>query len=253
VSGLHPVEHLFARLEEKFTSYPPGVVRVPKVIPGTAFFPGGYGLWGTEAGEPLPPLPKGGVMVLGHNFDSEAGFANSLKNGGENLKGATWRPLLLLLELVGIPKERCFFTNFYMGLIQGSNPLGEFPGARDADFIRRCQRFLALQMSIVQPKLILTLGKEILKAVAALSPDLKSWAAAESLGMLDQHNNALVYPSIFAGVPHAVAVVALTHPALRHLNIGRRRYKTFVGNVAEQAMLKDALDKIGMLTQWEKP
>ncbi len=242
---LHPVEYLFARLEEEFTSYPPGVLRVPKVIPGTAFFPGGYGLWGTEAGKPLPPMPKGGVMVLGHNFASEEGFSSSFAHLGENLKGPTWRPLLLLLELAGIPKERCFFTNFYMGLIQGSNALGRFPGARGADFVRRCQKFLILQITIVQPKLLLTLGKEILKAVAALSPDLKSWSAAENLEMLDQQNNAFVYPATFANVPHSVAVVALTHPALRHLNIGRRRYKSLVGNEAERAMIKDALGKVG--------
>ena len=58
--------------------------------------------------------------------------------------------------------------------------------------------------------------------------------------MLDRGKRALVYPANFPGVPHSVAVVALTHPAFRHLNVPRRRYKTFSRDTAEQAMLKDA-------------
>ena len=243
---LHPVDYLFSRLEAEFVSYPPGVVRVPKLIPGTAFFPGGYGLWGAGPEKPLPPMPTGCVMVLGHNFDSEKGFSHSLERRGENLKGPTWGNLLRLLELGGIPKERCFFTNFYMGLFQGANSVGRFPGARDSHFVQQCQIFLGEQMRVVKPRLLLTLGKEILRPVAALSSDLGSWSEMESLEMLDRGKRALVYPATFPGVPHSVAVVALTHPAFRHLNVPRRRYKTLSGDAAEQAMLKDALDKISM-------
>ena len=61
--------------------YPAGVVAVPQPIPGTAFFPGGYGLWRPDASEPLPPFPKRGVMVLGHDFDSQSGYRESLARG----------------------------------------------------------------------------------------------------------------------------------------------------------------------------
>ena len=36
-----------------------------------------------------PAESVGGVMVVGHNFDSEAGFAYSFNRGGENLQGPT--------------------------------------------------------------------------------------------------------------------------------------------------------------------
>ncbi len=72
-------------------------------------------------------MPVGGVMVLGHDFYSEAGFRRFAKRG-ESTKGPTWRNLLALLARVGIGPERCFFTNAYMGLRAGSRNTGRFPG-----------------------------------------------------------------------------------------------------------------------------
>jgi hypothetical protein len=74
---MHPVERLFALLAT-FGPYPKGVVQMNGRIGGTAFFPGGAGLWNTRPGEPLPPMPMGGVMVLGHSFDCETSFIASL-------------------------------------------------------------------------------------------------------------------------------------------------------------------------------
>ena len=58
--------------------YPKGVVPVPERLPGTAFFPGAAGLWAFDPDAPLPPMPVGGVMVLGHDFYSEAGYRRFL-------------------------------------------------------------------------------------------------------------------------------------------------------------------------------
>ena len=69
-SERHPVEYLFDRLQN--ISYPDGLDLVPAKISGTAFFPGGYGLW-REEGRPLPPMPCGKVMVLGQDFGKKEG------------------------------------------------------------------------------------------------------------------------------------------------------------------------------------
>ena len=61
--GQHRVEYLFGRLKD--IDYPDGVVPVPEKISGTAFFPGGYGLWREERCGCLPPMPRGGMMVSG--------------------------------------------------------------------------------------------------------------------------------------------------------------------------------------------
>src|SRR3954451_23113481 len=129
MSEQHSVEGLF-EMVNRFGDYPAGVVPMSGRISGTAFFPGGSGLWATHAGQPLPPMPIGGVLVLGHNFDSEAGFADSLARGIERINGPTWGTLRKLFERAGIPMERCFFTNVFMGLKAGAKATGAFPCAR---------------------------------------------------------------------------------------------------------------------------
>ena len=58
----HPVEDLFSELQ--YFWYPPEVTRIQEILPKTAFFPGGYGLWNTAVGKDLPTWPEKGIMVL---------------------------------------------------------------------------------------------------------------------------------------------------------------------------------------------
>ncbi|MGZ3665075.1 MAG: uracil-DNA glycosylase family protein [Ktedonobacterales bacterium] len=248
MSEEHPIEHLFMLLDQVVAPYPAGVVPLWARIGGTAFFPGGAGLWGTVPHQPLPPMPIGGVMVLGHNFDCETGFAASLHRDGENLNGPTWRTICSVLRQAGIALEQCFFTNAYMGLKAGSEPIGTFPGARDGDFVRRCQRFLTEQIRLQQPRLLLTLGKEVPPVLAPLAPELRlAWMGLRTLQEVDARGVALVDSAGFPGVQQVTAVVALTHPANRAPNVRRRRYNGLEGDAAEQALLQDALMRVGPL------
>jgi uracil-DNA glycosylase len=240
-NDFHAVHYLFA-LHDQFGSYPNGVIRISIRILGTAFFPGGYGLWNTQPGVPLPQMPVGGVMVIGHNFDSEAGFERSFSHAGENLKGSTWRNLLAFLEQVEILPEWCFFTNAYVGLQSGDHAIGPFPGERNPEFVCWCQNFLLEQVKLMQPRLILTLGAYVPSFLAPLSPELRHvWLGMKRLTTLDEQEAALVYPSTFADLLCPRAVVALTHPAYRHVNVKYRRYGNLKGEDAEQALVKDAL------------
>lgn len=235
----HPVERLFAALPV-VEPYPPGVVCVPNRLPGLAFFPGGAGLWGAAPGRALPPMPVGGVLILGHNFHCEAGFAQFLARGYESERGPTWRPLLDLLARVGIPKESCFFSNVYMGLKAGDKPTGVFPGSRDSAFVARCRAFLACQLAMMQPRLILTLGKYAPPVLTPLAPALDAaWSGALTLGEIDTRKAAVVRDVSFPEVTHRVSVVALCHPAQRPPNVARRRYRGYIGDAAEVAMLRD--------------
>jgi hypothetical protein len=247
----HPIDQLFDQLAD-VGPYPPGVLPTTARIPGTAFFPGGTGLWGTQPGQPLPLMPLGGVMVLGHNFDSAASYAQSLARGSEHINGPSWRPLLTLLRACAIDPSRCFFTNAYMGLkADTASPIGKFPGAAAADFVRRCQTFLLEQLRMQQPRLVLTLGKEVPPVLAPLAPELsRTWSGALTLQELDRRAVALVYPVHFPGILHATAVAAVTHPANRTPNVARRHYtdwmgKDWVGDAAERAILHDALACVG--------
>ena len=238
-SGQHPVEHLFDVLSG--FSYPDGVVPVPKRISGTAFFPGGSGLWREEPRAPLPPMPIGKVMVLGNYFDTEDGYRKSRQNGDE-LHTPTWNNLLPLLGSAGIRREQCFFTNAYMGLSVGDRNTGPSPGARDPEFKRRCESFLIEQIAVQKPRLILTLGRFVPAFIAALSPGLAAWRRCASFSELDDSGPLKQDVQFDGAVDLATVVVALVHPSLRKGNVWRRRYQEWTGNDAELAMLKKAVE-----------
>ena len=72
----HVLEQLFESMRLLVRSYHPEVRKtgtsVPELVHGTAFFPGGCGLWrGNESFGRLPDLfPDAPVMFIAHNFDS---------------------------------------------------------------------------------------------------------------------------------------------------------------------------------------
>lgn len=236
---MHPAEALWTR-HKKTGPYPAGVIAVPEPIPGIAFFPGGFGLWRPDIQCPLPPFPVGGVMVLGHDFHSEAGYRASLARGREAETQPTWRHLRALLSKAGIPVERCFFTNVYMGLRQGEATTGPFPGATDAAFVARCSRFLLEQLDAQRPALILALGINVPPILGSLSDDLVDWTTGRGLKHLDEVGPVRHRVS-FSGVTGLQSsVVALTHPSLRPASVRHRRYKGESGDRVELFMLRDA-------------
>ncbi|MGI8741770.1 MAG: hypothetical protein ACR2NN_04205 [Bryobacteraceae bacterium] len=81
------VDRLFTKMNELIDpkAYPPHVVPIKERIKGTAFFPGGSGLYLKGRELHGARFPFGGVMVLGHNFDAEIGFKKSYDNGEEDL------------------------------------------------------------------------------------------------------------------------------------------------------------------------
>ena len=244
----HPVEVLFAAMAD-VAPYPAGVLPVDGRIPGTAFFPGGAGLWGAASDRALPPMPIGGIMVLGHDFHSAKAFHDSLRQGTEVPERPrdgyrvprTWVELRKLFAEVGIPLERCFFTNAYMGLRAGEANTGRFPGSRDPDFVKRCQSFFLRQVRAQQPSIILALGVWTPAFLAPLSPQLGHWSGKRTMRELDQAG-PLVRSVIFDGnVGSSSTVAILTHPSLRGSNVGRREYLHHRRHAAEVAMLRAVL------------
>lgn len=243
--AIHPVETLFASLTD-VAPYPAGMLPVPGRIPGVSFFPGGAGLWGAAAGRPWPPMPVGGVLIVGQDFDCESGARWSLANSAEDLSGPTWRNLLRTLGDAGIAPEECFFTNALMGVREGDAPTGPSPGWKDAAFVGRCQRFFAVQLAAVRPRLIVTLGAESRGFVAALAPELAPWRGSPTLTAIDLAGDALIHAaSLDAGGPFTATVAALTHPCYAHANVRLRRYARLAGREAETALLLDALAAAG--------
>lgn len=218
---MHPVERLWRCVEGLPADwYPAGVVPLPGHVPGTAFFSPGAGLYrNTDA--PLPDFPVGGVMFIGHNLDAEGPYrrrlADGVPHGNPRRPMATWRNLYRLLDGAGIERAGCFFTNAYVGLIAGDKPTGAFPGARDQRFTRWCRDFLAEQVEMMQPRVVVTLGRP----------------AAQFLGLADGIGLTRIAKRDFA-------TAALAHPSMHPANVRTRTHGGQTGVAAEIALLRDA-------------
>jgi uracil-DNA glycosylase len=184
-------------------------------------------------------FPFGGVMVLGHNFDSEAGFNKSFAAGKEQLKTGTWGPLLKLLEAVPIPLGQCFFTNAFMGLCEGRDNKS-YQGRSDRAFRAACLSFLKFQIELQRPRFILTLGLHVPPLLAYASSDLMAWKGKSKARNCDPklHLKDLDATPIFNaarfelddGSVHPAVVTAIAHPSDRR-NGARRTLKEFDGEL----------------------
>lgn len=249
-----PIEYLFNARKKVAPDQSEKVAPVKKMLPGTAFFPGGSGLWlghssSSKTVSNKPSMPKKKIMVLGNDFGLKAGYENAFDYPYENLKSPTWRNLLELLHHAGIKPKNCFFTNAYMGLRITGKRTGQSPGAADPEFVERCESFfLDKQIPVQKPRLILVLGTEARRFITPLSSDLKPWKKWQSFEKLDAHGFSFIEEVNFknsAGQPTTVA--ALVHPSAQWTSTFKnRRYRGANGEKAELKMLKRALEKSGL-------
>lgn len=199
--------------------YPPGVLRVPEPIGGTAFFPGGLGLW-LEQDYALQPFPKN-FMVVGQDFNTFATYERVRTAGSEVDSSPTWRNISRIFPMLDVPLKDCFFTNVYMGLRAVGPEIGRFPGAKDRRYAARCVTFFRRQLEVVRPKIILTLGLEPLRF---LGHGVFGFRPPGTMSRCDQ-----IYLSL--AVAHGeVALVALTHPSLYFVNVRHRRFGALRGD-----------------------
>ena len=235
------IEDLWKR-HQTVAPYPAGCLPVPEPIAGTAFFPGGFGLWNPEKKAPPPRLPVAGVMVLGHDFHSEAGYRASLAAGAEPDTQPTWRSLLGWLAEAEIEPATCFFTNVYMGLREGAATTGRFPGASDTAFVERCRRFLREQLEAQRPRLVLTLGVWVPRLLAPLGgAALEPWLEATTFATIDGSAGTGALRRdvpLFSGGTCTVA--ALSHPSFWPRSAATRRYRDESGHEAHGSLLRDA-------------
>jgi uracil-DNA glycosylase len=227
------------RLVKRVAPYPPGIVPVKQLIAGTAFFPGGNGLWSAQNDGCFADFPFGGIMILGHDFGTLDSQRKSLELGHER-ECSTWKNMMPFLESAGVSLSDCFFTNFYMGLRESTQITGKFPGANDSAFVQRCQNFLSRQIQFQKPRAILMLGTWVPSLLAPLSRELAPWLKAKSFSRIDQAGGLITHCR-FLGVAHPVNVAALTHPSFRGSNVHRRRYGSKTGDAAELAIVKKAI------------
>jgi hypothetical protein len=143
----------------------PGVLRLGCEIPNyPSFFPGGRGYKGRS-------FPQAPIMLIGHNFDTEAGFRRSVARGSEDhLKMKTWVNMKeSFLPTARLSEDECFFTNFYLGAIVHPAPKpGEGQKTKNTGTFKctpqyraSCVKALRIQVEVVRPKVVALLGGNV--------------------------------------------------------------------------------------------
>ena len=182
-------------------------------------------------------------MVLGQDFGKRRDHKKALRVGHE-LDTPTWRNLRQLLKGASIPPQDCFFTNAYMGLRTNESSTGPSPGTRDERFRQQCRSFLAEQIAVQAPKLILVLGLEPADLIASVSSDLAAWRKKHAAWVWNDLYAAgrLKHADFSQGPARRVTVVALLHPSGYNLgnNLACRRYREHTGMDAEVELLREA-------------
>jgi ribosomal-protein-alanine N-acetyltransferase len=238
-------ETLFSKINI-VAPYPNSVKPIEKMLNMTAFFPGGRGLWAEEYSNDFPS-----ILILGQDFSKVEEYNAMLKNNKTDLQCSTWKNLIKLFEEANIDLKKCFYSNVFMGLRDGvTKNTGEFTGFKDKEFVKRNLKFLAIQIEIIKPSLIVTLGRYAAEMLSRIADSgLESWANWRAL--LDEN---IGFKDNVSFHDHICRCVALTHASLRHLNVGRRVYINqngkFYGNSAELHMLKDALVEAELINHY---
>lgn len=143
-------------------AYPDALVPLPFELTGRGFFPGGDGLWREPSAiheESMHAYPFDGIMFVGQDFGSQAKYPRP--NSPWESGNTTWRFLTKRIETSGIPGASCFFTNALLGLRKLGSTVGQNPCITDLKYMDTCRAFLAYQIEIINPRLIV-----IFKSVA---------------------------------------------------------------------------------------
>src|SRR5438067_182579 len=164
---------LWAEVDSIVPPYPAGIVAVSQPIEGTAFFPGGLGLWREGRGS-SSEFPTGQIMVVGQDFNTVGTYNRARTLKSEVDISQTWQNMRRVFGLFDIRVECCFFTNVYMGLRAAGPETGRFPGARDPAFVDRCVAFFGRQVTVARPRLIITLGLEPIRVLARCMLGIKA-------------------------------------------------------------------------------
>ncbi len=247
---------LFRQMQAAFPdeSYPRDLGPVPSLMDGLSFFPAGRGLYQPNGSTQTPTFPHGGVMVVGRDFGTHGAYVQANAERGERESDPTWNHLLTLLDEAGCDPRSCFFSNAFMGLRKGNQArnVGDTPAHRDKKFLAACRDFFIVQLEMMRPRVLLTLGSAVPAFVATKLKVDPSWSAG-TLKAIDVAEKSIQTEVAVPELDFTVsAVVALTHPCMRPVNVRLRQYDLLRGRNAEKAMLMEALVYAGLQpATWE--
>ena len=149
----------------------------------------------------------------------------------------------LLHPLVGLLLYKCL-----TGSVETARSTDPHPGHCDPDFREACRRVLLASIERQQPKLILVLGLHagrILGEVMGLAAWSNAKTGYRSFDALRLSDAGLHLNCPGTGAP--LAAVIIIHPSVRS-NLRYRSFDNLVGNEAEIAMVRRAMQACRILT-----
>lgn len=229
--------------------FPKEIVKNWKRLSGTAFFPGGDGVYKVNGDS----KESFSIMILGQDYDNECNFCalygTKHQSEVEN-KNSTWVTLLKILrdDKVKINPEDCFFTNAIMGFRKQNSKNTGISKAflkTNIDFLGQNIKFFKYQLDIVKPKLIIGLGSQIPRFIGkcfSTDADLAVLSKIKSFRELDMHDN-FCQPVKINYKDNLIYLVFITHPSLYYVNSKKRIKEGEV--ISEYDLLGKALGNIG--------
>jgi hypothetical protein len=131
------------------------------------FFPLGSGILTEESLIGDAQIAEAGTMVLGHDFGTVSYVRDKCKDERENNSRTIQN-----LQRVGLNIEETFFTNFYLGLRDDTThadmKMTKLTVKRTNDYKNFCFTFFKTQLELINPQLVICLGKEVGRVLPGL-------------------------------------------------------------------------------------
>ena len=216
-------DELFNLCLKTISSYPEEIKPVKQRLKGSAFFPGGDGIYKEGNWNILEKYP---ILFVGQDYDNEFNFKTVLKLKTESEidnKNKTWLNLIKLFGEDTLGKS--FFTNAIMGLRKDeSKNTGKSVAFKktNIEFLKKNCEFFKQQLNILQPEIMICLGIQVPRFIGHCFPDQATYLMKISnYKELDQCNeNGIHY---IKHEQREIKVIFLTHPSFYDANVSRRK------------------------------
>jgi len=131
------------------------------------FFPLGSGIFTEQSKIKEAEISENGIMFLGNDFGTVSYF-ESLKNKSEENNKT-----IQMLKKLDLNLENSFFTNFHLGL-RDNNEHKSMTNIKktikfNADYEEMCYNYFLVQLEVINPRLIICLGKDVGKILSKKS------------------------------------------------------------------------------------
>lgn len=179
------------------------------------FFPLGSGILTDQSSIAEAEILEGGTMVLGHDFGTVSYVRDRCKNKRENNSRT-----IKNLQGIGLQPEHTFFTNFYLGLRDDTlHPKMEMTTLvvkRTEAYTNFCFDFFKTQLEMINPKLVVCIGKEVGLVLPGLFAGLTKSGSLLSLFANDSKAEYLVTTN--DAVYGNRKYLLIPHPSYAHIN-----------------------------------